>query len=426
VGLPSYTAVRFDSAESGEGQAVRRYDRGELKSPTKTPEGFIRAEGFVARAGVFRYQRADGTPFTELRHPDEVFHPEAIASFALVPLTLEHPPKNLLPGIVRDYQVGSVGQPRRDGDRLRTDILITDPKAISAAESGVTGLSGGYDTLVFPVAGTWTDENGREHRFDSYQTRIRGNHVAQTESPRLGTDIRMRMDSTDAVQRDEIESPALAGTGAQPRAGAAMAKIKIGEVEHEVPEAVASAYQQLQGRADAAEKAPRQDADVAALNRKIDQMQGALDAATADLKSRQDAEKQAKVRATEEAAIASKAEIVVKAAAVLKRPIADLARMDSNTLMREVVKAESPDTPIDGKSDEYVAGIFQHVTSRIDSSKAMGDALNASKDKTQQEAQRRADAAKQSGGNVAKEARTKMLKEAESAWKTAPASTPAS
>lgn len=412
---PSYQAVRFDSAESGEGRAVRRYDRGELKGATKTPEGFIRAEGYVARSGVFQYQRADGTPFTELRHPDEVFSEEAIASFALVPLTLEHPPKNLLPGIVRDFQVGSVGQPRRDGDRLRTDILITEPKAIAAAEAGVTGLSGGYDTVVFPVPGTWTDGSGREHRFDSYQTRIRGNHVAQTTSPRLGSDIRMRMDSADAVQRDEIESPAKPGTGAQPRAGEKMAKLKIGDQEHDVPDAVVQQYALLQGRADAAEKPRADSADLSAMKSEMERMRGELAAASADLKTRQDSQRQIDAKKKEEDAINARSEIIILAAPILQKTPTELLRMDSMDIMRAVVKAESPDTPIDGEGDAYVRGIFQHVTRRVDSAKALGALIDKSKD----QAAHRATQARQDGDprKAAKEAHARMVADMRDEWK---------
>lgn len=372
---PSYETVRFDSAEGAdaEGSLVQRYDVGELAKSERTREGFLRTEGVLTRSGVFEYTRHDGTKFKELRHPDEVFSAEALASLALVPLTLEHPPDLLTPETVKGYQTGSIGTPRRDGDLVKADILITDAKAIAAAESGRTGLSCGYNTHVYKSPGVYRDSAGVEHKFDTVQTRIRGNHVAQTNSPRAGDVARLRMDDA-AMVADDTAAPTAPETPPKPTQKSksekktdskeepkAMAtkKITINGHEYEVPEEVAARLDSL-----AAPPLPLGDDS---LKKQLDETRGKLAAVEAELQKRTDSDAEKEKRLSSQAARKDELLLYAKAAPILKKSFDELVVMDALEIMREVIKKEQPKIPLDGQSDEYVKGVFNTVTSRVDS-----------------------------------------------------------
>lgn len=196
--------VHFDEAKSAPVSAIsRRWDRAELSKPEKTPEGFLRADAHITRAGVFEYRRFDGSVVREWRPPQEVFDAKSLASFALVPLTLGHPPDNLTPSTVRDHYVGSVGEPKRDGNHARAQMLVTDPRAIAAIEGGRNKVSCGYTANVIERRGRVVMD-GVEHEFDAVQTEIRGNHIAiAVDRPRAGDTAQIRIDASDAEQRTD-------------------------------------------------------------------------------------------------------------------------------------------------------------------------------------------------------------------------------
>lgn len=378
---PSYEGVRFDSAESApsDGVLVRRWDVGEIVAPQRTREGFIRTEGILTRSGVFEYTKPDGSKFKELRHPDEVFDRESMKSFALVPLTNEHPPDNLTPETVKDFQTGSVGSLYRDGDVVKADILITDKKAIDDAEAGKTGLSCGYHARVFDTPGVYVDRSGVEHKFDTVQKMIRGNHVAQTHHPRAGDVARMRMDSKDAVMRDEKPAPGVD----KPKSDSGetnMAKISLNGTSFEVPDEVAKRLDALEGEVKAAKKIePRTEPPTdLATQKRLDEKEGELAAAKAEIKKRTDAEAANESKAKEQSVKKETLHLYLRAAPILKKSLDELVVMDTSEVIREVVKKEAPTLNLEGKSDDYLKGVFMHLTeSRTDSVAALNAIVGA-------------------------------------------------
>src|ERR1700690_3055950 len=87
-------------------QGVRRYDLGELRKATRTPQGFLMAPGFATRTGVFPYRTAKGEMRYELRHPDDVMDPTSMATLKNAPYTLDHPPEMINPSNVAKYRKG--------------------------------------------------------------------------------------------------------------------------------------------------------------------------------------------------------------------------------------------------------------------------------------------------------------------------------
>lgn len=154
-----------------------------------TPEGFLLCQDVpIARTGVLLYGRgeipvqanADGL-IRIIRDSDEVFHPNAILSFAGKPVTDEHPPQKMTPDNWKQHSIGVVLHPHQgDGrtensDLLYADLLIQDREAIKDVLEGKREVSAGYDAEYEQVR----PGEGRQHN-------IIGNHVALVLKGRCG------------------------------------------------------------------------------------------------------------------------------------------------------------------------------------------------------------------------------------------------
>lgn len=191
-----------------------RYDVGQITTIERTPQGFLKIPGFATRVGVFVYRDAQGGIRRELRHPDDVFAPESLATLRNVPVTLEHPPVMVTPDNFREFSRGyTTDRVEVNRDLVETDVIVADDAAIESVETKERReLSCGYLADLVPEQG---DFNGAP--YDCRQKNIRYNHLAIVKSGRGGPEIRLRMDSMDAVMigtkrivvmGQEIEMPA--------------------------------------------------------------------------------------------------------------------------------------------------------------------------------------------------------------------------
>ena len=177
-------------------EQVRRWDAGTVGKVERTDQGYLRAPAAITKTGVFSYKLPGGKTRRELRLPDEVFAPMAMQSFGLAPLTNRHPrepsgkPIMLTAGNTARYQVGSVVEPRQDGDHVAAIVQVTDANAIDDVEAGRTQLSCGYDCALEFTPGVTSSIPGVPdgQRYDAIQRDIRGNHVALVDSGRAGSD----------------------------------------------------------------------------------------------------------------------------------------------------------------------------------------------------------------------------------------------
>lgn len=242
---------------------VLRYDKASpLSKPVRLPNGFVRAEGYLTRTGIFVYRDSNGRTVRELRTPDEVMSRETVDSFALVPVTNDHPPELLTADNAKRYAVGAVSeQVQPDGDKLRASLMITDAKTIEEVQSGKVELSCGYTADVVAEAGTW---NGQ--RYDARQTNIRGNHVAIVDTGRAGPECALRMDAADGAAQEITMDPVM---------------MELGGAQYAVPADLAAEIAKmleakgLSPTMDASKAAPAADleavkADNAALRAKLD------------------------------------------------------------------------------------------------------------------------------------------------------------
>lgn len=182
----------------------------------KTPEGYlVCVDAILARTGpqIYKHNQVYDSSTDEItdvevdRKPEQVFSPQAIASFENKPLTIQHPNepvtvanhKSLYHGFARDIRraVKRNGQilagskrpsvlQAGDQEVLVGNIIVTTSDAIEEIDNGLEFLSCGYDCDI-----TQTDK--------PEQINIRGNHIALCDNPRAG--ITMLQDNVELDER---------------------------------------------------------------------------------------------------------------------------------------------------------------------------------------------------------------------------------
>lgn len=155
------------------------------KNMYKTPQGYLVCQNAIlSRTGTQQYLKSevypncdDDTIIEVDRKEEQVFAPEALASFENMPLTNEHPYENVTPDNYKEYAVGFVRDIKKGTFKnkpvMMGTVVVTDPDAIADIEAGKRDLSCGYDCDI-------TDGDHPE------QINIRGNHVALCEQGRAG------------------------------------------------------------------------------------------------------------------------------------------------------------------------------------------------------------------------------------------------
>jgi hypothetical protein len=345
--------------------SVRRFDQGELRKPERLPNGWLRAEGYLTRTGVFDYRQPDGTVRKELRVADEVFHADALASFGLVPITDDHPSVPLDATNTAQLARGAVGEVvQRDGDFIRAAMLVTDGALVEKLLSGEKQeVSCGYLCDLELSAGVTPDGE----RYDAIQRRIRGNHVAIVAHGRAGSDVRVRLDAGDAVQVARVPQN-------EERQGGTVVKVRIDGIEAEVSEQAA----QLLARKDEQHAALLATERQAAADAKADaeRARARADAAEAALakaeKARADAADPSRVREIVKARVA-----LESAAREVLGGDSRLDELDDLALRRAVVAKLSPEAKLDGVSEVYVQARYDFAVEQLSRRSPTADARRA-------------------------------------------------
>lgn len=185
---------------------VLRFDQGSLRKPERTPQGFLKVDGLVARVGIQEYRNDDGSIRRELRLPEDVGRADSLNAYEGISVTDGHPTVLVDTDNVRTLEAGTVtGAARMDGDWVVAPMVIKDKKLIAKIESGATGLSVGYKIRldatpgVHPVYG----------HYHAIQRKIEPNHVAGAVTvPRAGDGARIRMDGADEDALYAVEESA--------------------------------------------------------------------------------------------------------------------------------------------------------------------------------------------------------------------------
>lgn len=194
---------------AGTGTRVERSDVSRLAKFSRTGAGAVRVPATVARTGVQLYGKV-----REYRPPEEVFHPDSLATLGSVPVTLGHPPADVNPGNVRDYQVGHVSDTppelrvKVDGSSeewLKPTLVVADGSVLDRIENDdASEISCGYSCRLDMTPGV--TPNG-EH-YDGVQRDIRFNHVAiltADTKARAGAEARLRLDTKEIMKKIVID-----------------------------------------------------------------------------------------------------------------------------------------------------------------------------------------------------------------------------
>ena len=331
---------------------VHRVDfAGTVRGVTKTPQGGLRMGAALTRVGVLRYQDASGREWGELRHPDEVFNADSLATLRGAPVTDLHPDAPVTAANFRALAVGHVHDDvAGEGGRfVVATVSVQDAAEVERIDTGQRReVSCGYECEVEPTAGVWEGE-----RYDGIQRGIVYNHVGlgPVGWGRAGSEVSLRLDGA-AVQVQGAPK------------GNDVKKIKIRGREYnldaiEEVKAAQGAIEEMATKADmdgaelAAVKAALMDAlqKVAALEAK----QAAASAATPTVTEEMVPDAVADALVTKRLALRERAARVLGAEAKFDGKSA-------KELHREVVAARMPSLKLDGMSDETVAGMFLALT----------------------------------------------------------------
>lgn len=377
--------------------SVIRTDRGELTKPVRMDNGWLRAPARLTRTGIFEYRNPDGSVRRELRLPEEVFHSDSLASFAMLPITDGHPAEPLDAENTRELQRGNVGElVRRDGDFVAASMLITAADLVGKVlTKEKVEVSCGYQCDLEEVPGEYRGE-----RYDAIQRNIRGNHVAIVDRGRAGPEVRVRVDRVDGVHVQPGQSQ---NTSGEEPGGTV--KIRIDGVEFEGTEQLAQAL----AREDAkhTEALAAKDTALKSTSAEVEKLKARVDSLQADLTKAEQARK--------DAADPAKLAEVVRARVALEKRAGEvlgaetkLDGMSEAEISVEMLKKLEPELKLDGKSAEYIQAaldIALEKRGRTDSEEALRDVRRATEVHTD--------------GNPirADQARAKFYEESRDAWK---------
>ncbi len=318
--------------------------------------GFLILNAKPTRAGVFKYRNSDGTIRRELRHPDDVFKADSMASLKNKPFTDLHPlagkvttknSKNLMVGMV----TGDIL--KTDDDYIETKITVTDADTIQKIESGKqVELSCGYELDLIEEPGIYNGEH-----YDAKQVNIKYNHVASVKAGRAGNKARIYCDSADdaatldfEIKLDE-EIPMTTKTLiALSVAAATIGKsFKVDAISLKIDEEMQPTIQPLIDRNDALLTHANK------LQTKLDSMQGTID----ELQTKADAKVSPEVMTK---LVSERADVLGVASHV---GLKDFDGKDNAEIKKLVVCAKNDGLNLDEKADAYIDARFDAVVEQI-------------------------------------------------------------
>lgn len=302
-----------------------------------TDEGFLRVPGRVARTGIQDYlaselQLTDRKPNEIIkiyRPAEEVFNSESLDTYLGADVTVEHPSKMVDASTYKNTSVGVVRSAgSQDGDFVVADMIIKDKDAIKAVESGKVQLSAGYTAEYDMTPGvTPTGES-----YDGIQRSIKINHVAIVTRARAGAQARlfdhkgetaMKKLTLDSGREIEVEDSATA----------ALIEDSMNRLQQSVTDA-------------------KNDAET---------KQAVIDAQNAELEQLR--------AATSDEAITKRVAAVASTLDAARKKVGKDFTCDSVNpveIQRAALQLVNKDADYTGKSDDYIAGLFDAMSEKED------------------------------------------------------------
>lgn len=308
----------------------------------KTPQGGLRVPAYLSRTGVFTYRTADGKEFKEARFPDQVFDEAALASFRNAPLTVDHP------GAVtadnwKAVAVGHVAEDVRataDGRYLAATVLIQDSATVAKVLAGeLKELSCGYDCDLEMTPGHYDGEN-----YDAIQRNIRGNHVAIGPESwgRAGSEVALRMDGASTTYTTEVIMPTNTDATIPVITGAPVAA---------PPVKFKAAVRELLAKTDS-EVATVPVAELEAVKGQLAAAQAQIATLTAEL-----------TPAALDSKVAARVRLNDSARSILGAEFDCSGQSDDSVMAAAITKAV-PGFKADGKSSDFLRGMFEAVCAK--------------------------------------------------------------
>lgn len=319
----------------------------EFSNTQETPQGGRIFQARLTRSGVFVYRNPDGSIVREYRPPSEVFSADSLATLQTAPVTREHP------GVVtaqnfRSVSRGNVlfGSVQREGDFAVGALVIQDSELLGDIDSGErTEISLGYQMVAVDTPGVTPE--GEE--YDRVQTSIKNNHVAVTKQGRAGPEVCLRLDAAgDCVDDTGDDSPPeFKGIF---RGEQDMKSIVIGGVTYPLttPAEIEAAQKALE------RESARMDSISGTKDGEISAMKIRAEKAEAEVKRLLEVNRKLARFDAEDMAL------IKKATAVMGADYSAEGKT-SEEIMREVVAKAFPDRPLDGKSLDYISGLFDSI-----------------------------------------------------------------
>lgn len=323
-----------------------RFDAGAVIGQARFDEqtGFLHVDARVTRTGVLTYKLPDGTIRKELRHPDDVFRADSLATLKLVPTTNGHPytePRGLITAEnAKKWQAGHVGESVAHDERWVTaPIVVTDGATIDAIKRGRRQLSCGYIPTLVREDGEYQGE-----RYTHRQTNIRYNHVAHVDSARVGAEAEIRLDAADGIEIDPSEDSPMSN----------LVNVNLDGIVYQAAPEVERAL--AKARMDAAHANEKATADLDAAKGREDALQAKLDAAGARVAELEKRDVPGEIKA------GVKARTALEATARRVLPgDTNLDEMDDAAIRKAVILAVQKDANLDGKSESYIEARFDAV-----------------------------------------------------------------
>lgn len=335
-----------------------------------TNDGYLVAEAKAVRTGIQFYRgsevgKADMDVVRVWRPEEEVFSADSLQSFSHAPMTLDHPAEPVTAENWRRLSVGEVSTAaKRDGDWVMLPLILKDAAAIKAVDGGKCELSAGYSCTLDWTPGTTPEGEA----FDAVQRNIRINHLAVVDRARAGSQARIGDDAktwgvSPVLSQDGKERP----MGDKPLKTVTVDGLSI-EVTDQGAQVIAKLQQQI---ADAVSAKAKTDAEHAAAIAAKDTELGKKDAEIESLKARQFDE------AKLDQLVAGRADVVARARAIAPQLKTD--GVANAEIKRQAVAAKLGDEKVKDKSDDYVAGLFDHLTADAKPANPLSAAIADSK-----------------------------------------------
>jgi len=311
--------------------------------------GYLDAEVYPTKAGVFLYLNKDGTTRRELRPKELIHDPEIMSTLENQPHTNSHPPVLLNSRNTKQYQTGVVYGKHDiapDGIHTRARVRVYDEAAIRDIESGKEQVSCGYSCGIDNTPGVHPEFGP----YDAIQTRpFKYNHLASEWRGRAGAGAAIKRDSDDSEPRFdavEIELPndsKIQEKQDHKQEKPKMAQIRIDGRDIEVSEAAEIAVNsKFKADAEAIDKAQKQ---AVAEKARADQAQAKLDEAQEKIKGLEAIDHDARI----DAAIEQREQFKP----ILGKDYVFKGKSDLQ-VKKDVIAKLRPEAKLDGQSEAYI------------------------------------------------------------------------